>query len=205
MNAELKNLIKFYELRKNKIRNFINTCSYNDEECLFGELCFCILTPQSRAKVCREAINRLKSDKKLFTANLDELLGYLKGVRFPEVKAKRLIEVRKIFPELKSNLNKSSEEFRRWLFENVNGLGIKESAHFMRNIGFKGLPIIDVHIQNFLIKIGKYNKDNKSLTKKRYIELENIFLKLAEELKIPPEELDIAIWLYQSGEENFYG
>jgi len=205
MNAELKELIKFYKIRKNDIRNFINTCSYKDEECLFGELCFCILTPQSRAKVCREAINRLKTDKKLFTATLDELLDYLKGVRFPEVKAKRLIEVRKIFPELKSNLNKSPEEFRSWLFENVNGFGLKESAHFMRNIGFKGLPIIDVHIQNFLTKIGKYNKDNKSLTKKRYIELENIFLKLAEELKIPPEELDIAIWLYQSGEENFYG
>jgi len=205
MNAELKELIKFYKIRKNDIRNFINTCSYKDEECLFGELCFCILTPQSRAKVCREAINRLKTDKKLFTATLDELLDYLRGVRFPEVKAKRLIEVRKIFPELKSNLNKSPEEFRSWLFENVNGFGLKESAHFMRNIGFKGLPIIDVHIQNFLTKIGKYNKDNKSLTKKRYIELENIFLKLAEELKIPPEELDIAIWLYQSGEENFYG
>ena len=205
MNAELNKLVKFYELKKDEIRKFINTCNFKDEECLFGELCFCILTPQSRAKTCREAINRLKADKKLFIANFDELLDYLKGVRFPEVKAKRLIEVRKIFPELKSNLNKSPEEFRSWLFENVNGFGLKESAHFMRNIGFKGLPIIDVHIQNFLTKIGKYNKDNKSLTKKRYIELENIFLKLAEELKIPPEELDIAIWLYQSGEENFYG
>ena len=204
MKSEIDKLLEFYDSRKNEIRNFINTCSYNDEECLFGELCFCILTPQSRAKTCREAINRLKTDKKLFTANLDELLFYLRGVRFPEVKAKRLIEARKIFPDLKSNLNKSPEEFRNWLLENVNGLGLKESAHFMRNIGFKGLPIIDVHIQNFLIKIGKY-KGNKSLTKKRYTELEDIFLKLAEELKIPPEELDIAVWLYQSGEENFYG
>jgi N-glycosylase/DNA lyase len=204
MKSEIDKLLEFYDSRKNEIRNFINTCSYNDEECLFGELCFCILTPQSRAKTCREAINRLKTDKKLFTANLDELLFYLRGVRFPEVKAKRLIEARKIFPDLKSNLNKSPEEFRNWLLENVNGLGLKESAHLMRNIGFKGLPIIDVHIQNFLIKIGKY-KGNKSLTKKRYTELEDIFLKLAEELKIPPEELDIAVWLYQSGEENFYG
>jgi N-glycosylase/DNA lyase len=204
MNQIIVDLKNFYELKKGSIKNFINTCSYNDEECLFGELCFCILTPQSRAKVCREAINRLKTDKKLFTANLDELLDYLKGVRFPEVKAKRLIEVRKIFPELKSNLNKSPEEFRRWLFENVNGLGLKESAHFMRNIGFKGLPIIDVHIQNFLRNIGKYNVEG-SLTKKRYVELENKFLELAKELKIPPEELDIAIWLYQSGEKEFYG
>jgi N-glycosylase/DNA lyase len=85
------------------------------------------------------------------------------------------------------------------------GLGQKESAHFMRNIGFKGLPIIDVHVQNFLRRVGYYDKENKSLTKKQYVELESIFLKLSEDLEIPPEELDIAIWLYQSGEKDFYG
>ena len=75
----------------------------------------------------------------------------------------------------------------------------------MRNIGFKGLPIIDAHIQNFLRKIEYNDYKTGSLTKKQYIELENRFLKLAKELKIPPEELDIAIWLYQSGEKEFYG
>jgi N-glycosylase/DNA lyase len=204
MDVELENLIKFYKKRKDEIRKFINTCSYNDDECLFGELCFCICTPQSRAKNCREAINRLKADKKLFTANLEELLNYLKGVRFPEVKAKRLIEAREKLPELKIMVNSDPKKLREWLMENINGLGCKESAHFMRNIGFKGLPIIDVHIQNFLRDMGKYNVEG-SLTKKRYVELENKFLELAKELKIPPEELDIAIWLYQSGENEFYG
>jgi len=199
---QLDDLKKFYELKKSGIREFINTCSYKDEECLFGELCFCICTPQSRAKYCREAINKLKADKKLFTASLDELGKYLKSVRFPEVKAQRIIEAREKLPELKTMLK--SEKLREWLMENINGLGQKESAHFMRNIGFKGLPIIDVHIQNFLKKTGKY-KDEGSLTKKRYNELENKFLELAKELKIPPEELDIAIWLYQSGENEFYG
>jgi len=204
MNAELKELIKFYEIRKNEIRNFINTCSYNNDECLFGELCFCILTPQSRAKNCREVINKLKADKKLSTASLEELLGYLKSVRFPRVKAQRIVEAREKLPELKKIINSNPEKLREWLLENINGLGLKESAHFMRNIGFKGLPIIDVHIQNFLRKIGYYDNAG-NLTKKRYLELEKSFLRLAKELKIPPEELDIAIWLYQSGEENFYG
>lgn len=204
MNQLIDDLKEFYEQKKDKIRSFIRTCNYKDNECLFGELCFCICTPQSRAKNCREVINRLKNDKKLYSANLEELRGYLKGVRFPEVKSKRIIEAREKLPELKKMLSSKPEELREWLVENVNGLGQKESAHFMRNIGFKGLPIIDVHIQNFLRKTGYYNIEG-SLTKKRYIELENSFLKLAKELKIPPEELDIAIWLYQSGEENFYG
>lgn len=205
MNPEINKLLEFYENNKNKIRSFINTCSIKDDECLFGELCFCILTPQSRAKICREAINKLKSDKKLFSADENELRNYLKGVRFPYKKVIYIIEAREKLPKIKEILNSDSKDFREWLMENIKGLGLKESAHFMRNIGFKGLPIIDVHIQNFLIEIGYYDKKTESLTKKQYIELENKFLELAKELKIPTEELDIAIWLYQSGEKEFYG
>lgn len=202
--GDLEELLKLYKERKDIIKSYISSCDSEGDECLFGELCFCIMTPQSRAKYCREAINSLKKDKKLFRADAKELRTYLKGVRFPEVKAQRIVEARKVFPELKSMLNSSPDELRGWLIENVKGLGMKESAHFMRNIGFKGMAIIDVHIQNFLRKTGSI-KDDKSLTKKRYLELENKFLELAEKLNIPPEELDIAIWMYQSGEKEFYG
>lgn len=201
---DLEKLLEFYDSKKGMIRSFVKSCSVNDDECLFGELCFCIMTPQSRAKNCRQVVNNLKKDKKLFTADIEELLEYTKGVRFPEVKAQRIIEARNKLPELKERLDMEPKELKEWLRENIKGLGMKESAHFMRNIGFKGLAIIDIHIQNFLKKIGAIEQ-NKSLTKKRYMELENEFLKLAEKLKIPAEELDIAIWLYQSGEENFYG
>jgi len=204
MESEINKLLEFYKNEKEMIRNFINSCSFKDDKCLFGELCFCLLTPQSRAKGCRYAVNKLKNDKKLFTANLEELRVYLKGIRFPNVKAERIIEAREKFPELKKNLNLSSGELREWLMKNIKGLGLKESSHFMRNIGFKGLPIIDAHIQNFLRKIGYYDKA-ESLTKKRYSEIENKFLELSKELNIPIEELDIAIWLYESGEKNFYG
>lgn len=205
MNTEINKLLEFYKINKNKIRNFINNCNYKDDECLFGELCFSILTSQSKAKNCREAVNKLKEDKKLFTAKLEELVKYLKGVRFPYTKAQRIIEAREKLPELKIIVNSDPKKLREWLIENVNGIGIKQSANFMRNIGFKGLPIIDIHVQIFLRKIGCNNNKPGSLTKKQYIELENKFLELAKELKIPPEELDIAIWLYQSGEKEFYG
>jgi N-glycosylase/DNA lyase len=205
MNQEVDKLLEFYEINKSRIRNFINTCSANNEECLFGELCFCICTPQSRAKNCREVVNRLKADKKLFTANEKELREYMKGVRFADKKVLYIIEAREKLPEIKEMMSSKPEEFREWLIENINGLGQKESAHFMRNIGFKGLPIIDVHIQNFLRETGYHDNETGSLTKKRYMELEEKFLELAKEVKVPPEELDIAIWLYQSGEKEFYG
>ncbi len=205
MNYEINKLLGFYEKNKNRIRSFINSCGISDDECLFGELCFCIMTPQSRAKNCREVVNRLKADKKLFKADEKELRNYLKGVRFPDKKVLYIIEAREKLPKLREMLECEPDVFREWLMKNVKGLGQKESAHFMRNIGFKGLPIIDAHIQNFLRKTGYHNEEAGSLTKKRYIELENNFLELAKEVKIPPEELDIAIWLYQSGEKEFYG
>jgi N-glycosylase/DNA lyase len=205
MKTEINKLLEFYENKKGKIRNFINTCDIKDDECLFGELCFSILTSQSKAKICREAINRLKADKKLFTADLEELRSYLNGVRFSDVKAERIIEARKKLLELKRMVNSDPKELREWLIENIKGIGIKQSANFMRNIGFRGMPIIDIHVQNFLKKIGYNDYETGSLTKKQYIDLENKFLKLAKELKIPTEELDIAIWLYQSGEREFYG
>ncbi|MFH0929316.1 MAG: DNA lyase [Candidatus Aenigmatarchaeota archaeon] len=201
---EMENLRIFYESRKKTIASFIKTCSIKDDECLFEELCFCIMTPQSRAKYCRLAVDRLKKDGKLFTASQEKIREYMTGVRFPEVKAQRIVEARGKLPELKKNLSKEPQELREWLAKNIKGLGMKESTHFMRNIGFQGMAIIDVHIQNFLKKVGKINK-NKSLTKKRYLELEEVFLGLAKEAEISPEELDIAIWLYQSGEEEFYG
>ncbi|OGI12436.1 hypothetical protein A3K64_04280 [Candidatus Micrarchaeota archaeon RBG_16_36_9] len=200
----INDILKFHDKKKVEIRNFISACNVKDDECLFGELCFCICTPQSRAKNCREDINRLKADKKLFSADKKEMMRYLKGVRFFPTKAGRIIEAREKFPELKKMLNANSKELREWLMENIKGLGQKESAHFMRNIGFKGLPIIDVHIQNFLRNTGCSSVEG-NLTKKRYAELEDKFLELANKLKIPPEELDIAIWLYQSGEKEFYG
>ena len=82
---EKEKLLDLYVKKKDLIRSFISSCAVNNDECLFGELCFCIMTPQSRAKYCRQAINNLKKDKKLFTATAEELRKYLIGVRFPEV------------------------------------------------------------------------------------------------------------------------
>ena len=205
MNSEMANVLDLYRNNKIKIKDFIGKCSIEGDECIFGELCFCILTPQSRARICRDAINNLKKDGKLFTASLEELGIYLKGVRFSERKATFVIEARKKFPDLKMVLNSDSRTVREWLLKNIRGLGMKESAHFMRNIGFKGMAIIDVHIQNFLRKAGKYDKEAGSITKKQYLLLEEKFFELAKEMKVPPEELDIAIWMYQSGEKDFYG
>jgi thermostable 8-oxoguanine DNA glycosylase len=40
---------------------------------------------------------------------------------------------------------------------------------------------------------------------RQYQENERTFLKLAGHLKIPPQELDIAIWMLGNGSGEFYG
>ena len=127
------------------------------------------------------------------------------AIRFSDRKAEFIIEARNKFPEIREKINSNDSGLREWLIKNVKGLGMKESAHVLRNLGYRGVVMIDVHVQRFLRKIGLYNSEKKSLTKKQYEELEKRFLELSNKLKIPPEELDIAIWLYESGEKEFYG
>jgi thermostable 8-oxoguanine DNA glycosylase len=43
------------------------------------------------------------------------------------------------------------------------------------------------------------------LNTKQYLENERTYLKLAKQLGIPPEELDIALWMLGNGSGEFYG
>lgn len=82
--------------------------------------------------------------------------------------------------------------------ENVKGLGYKEASHFLRNIGFKDLAIIDRHIINYLEKKGLIEKP-KTLTKRRYLECERILSAIADRLGITVAELDLYIWYLMTG------
>ena len=90
---------------------------------------------------------------------------------------------------------------RNWLFENVKGMGLKESAHFLRNIGiYENLTILDRHILKNLNKHGVIDEIPNPLSKKQYLEIEKKFLEFAKEINIPTEELDLLFWSEQTGE-----
>ena len=203
---ELEDFLKFYDENKDRIKGFLDEFEKNPEDKqMFGELVFCLCTPQSKAKYCRAFVESVKSDNTIFSLNLEGFRRRMDGIRFSDRKAEFIIEARNKFPEIREKINSNDSDLREWLIKNVKGLGMKESAHVLRNLGHKGFVMIDVHVQRFLRKMGLYNSEKKSLTKKQYEELEKRFLGLSDKLKIPPEELDIAIWLYESGEKEFYG
>jgi len=85
-----------------------------------------------------------------------------------------------------------------WLVKNISGIGYKEASHFLRNIGFTNLAIVDFHILNLLARHGLIEKP-KTLTRKKYLEIEEVLRAIAEKLDLNLAELDLYLWYMETG------
>ncbi len=210
--AYLKGTKNTYSKIKNDIRarlsEFKHLGKEGSELDIFCELAFCLFTPQSKAKNCCASVESLV-DKDLILNGSEELLcGELNYVRFKYTKAKNLILVRDIFQKNgKLSIRPTLDQFpdpkdaREWLVENVRGMGYKEASHFLRNIG-KGehLAILDRHILKNLVLLGMIDKIPRSMSPKKYLEIESKMTVFAEDIKIPMEQLDLLLWYKETGE-----
>ena len=201
---EKKSLLAVYEENRQTIASFLSKANRKDDNHILGELMFCLQTAQSSAKNARKTVEKLKEKNMLFTASESDILNAMEGVRFADRKAGYLCRARAKLPEIKSRLGSDPKELRIWLMDNIDGMGPKLASHFLRNIGIFGFAIIDVHVLNFLRRNGLIG-EVKTLNFTRYLEIEKAFLKLADDLKIPPQELDIAVWMLGNGSGEFYG
>ncbi len=167
---------------------------------IFKELCFCILTANFSAKRAIEIQKRIGD--KFLTLSEKELETELRnlGYRFPRTRARYIVEARKIMEELRKVLSSSlsSHEKREWLVRNVKGLGYKEASHFLRNIGYKDVAIIDFHILDILERYSIIKKP-KNLTKQKYLEIEEKLREIAKKLNISLAELDLYLWYMETG------
>jgi len=167
---------------------------------LFGELCFCLMTANFNAERSIRIQKELKDAfHKLSLKQLSKRLKEL-GHRFPNTRAKFIVEARKHKKELLNILNGIKEDslIREWLAKNVKGLGLKESSHFLRNIGRNNCAIIDFHIVDILNE-HKLIKNFKTMSKKKYIEVEEILNELANKLDMSLGELDLYLWYLETG------
>jgi len=165
----------------------------------FIELCFCILTANFNAE------KSIKIQDKMgycfLTDNKDELSKKLKeyGHRFPNTRAEYISESVQCKDKLKEVLQfHDKNAIRDWIVNNVKGIGYKEGSHFLRNIGFDDYSIIDFHIVDILSDHNLINKP-KTITKKKYIEIENKLKKLAKETNLTLAELDLYLWYMETG------
>jgi len=202
---ESKMLLETYDKYRPIIKGFLAQASDRSDEHLTTELMFCLQTAQSSAKAARATVKRLQECGMLHTANVHQIHKCMEGVRFSEKKSEYLHKAREQIPLIKQQLGLPKEQLREWLIENVKGMGPKLASHFMRNIGIFGLAILDIHVQNFMVKNNVLKGEVGKLNMKQYLENEKLYLQLAKQLEIPPEELDIAIWMAGNGTGEFYG
>jgi N-glycosylase/DNA lyase len=199
-----------YTMRQKEVKERLATFSENakhmDDKYLFVELCFCICTPQSKATKVAEVINLNNADKLLCLdqSNLAELLR--KNTRFHNNKAKHIINARKYIPEIMRLNNKikdrktnESVAAREFLVKNIKGIGYKEASHFLRNIGYRNLCIVDRHVINLMQELKVFKTNHVPSTPNKYLELEQKIKDYAKKHKYDVDELDLVLWSIKTG------
>lgn len=196
---------KLYESIKEeidkKIDEYKEAFNYDNKD-FFAEIAFCILTPQSKALNAWKIIQTLKENDLLFTADSDTLENYLNSIRFKKTKAKRLVSLRE-----KLSINGSLEakkiifngddvfKIREWLVKNIDGFGYKEASHVLRNLGFgENIAILDRHILRNLLKLEVIYEIPKTLTPKKYMDIEEKMRKYSSKIDISMDRLDLLFW-----------
>ena len=193
-NSEVRNIV---ENRMNEF-SYFRKSGTNEE--IFLELCFCFMTANFQAAKSWEIQKELGS--KFWELDEAELQQELKklGHRFWPQRGSRIFEVRDLKDSIKEKLEEfdNEQEIREWIVVNLKGLGMKEASHFLRNIGYTDLAIIDKHIINLLVAENLIESP-KSLSLKKYIEIENILRELSKETKTNLGELDLYLWYSETG------
>jgi N-glycosylase/DNA lyase len=224
-----KQLLNIYNLRKKRIKQrlddfkrFYNqpvswfyqdnkialkTVDKTDNERIFEELVFCLLTANTSAVIGMKAVDSVRDI--LIDGNLKEIQDKLKkaGYRFPNKRAEYIVEAREKFKQdynfdFKKIIESYSDtkELREFFVNNVKGLGYKEESHFLRNIGIFGLAILDKHILRSLKEFGVIDEVPKNLNRNRYLEIEQKFIEFSNNLNINMDELDLLLWSMKNGQ-----
>lgn len=189
------------------------------DEVWFAELCFCLLTANSTAKLNLRVQEELGFEGFAHLTQ-DELDSHLKtaGHRFWNQRSDRLVRARRhwaIKTKLAATISEATakpgevdwddvplyaaEAARQWLVANIHGLGLKESSHFLRNVGLPHFAINDRHIVNLLVAEGVARRP-PSLAPAAYYALEDAQRRMARALGMPVGELDLYLWYLKTGQ-----
>jgi len=201
----MDNLKRSYSERKAEIGGRISefgTVGRGPDGRIFLELAFCLCTPQSKANTCWEAVSKLAEKGILQGGSRAEIRKGLIGVRFANNKSGYIVEARGNFPEIiKFKELKNPLEMREFLVKNVKGLGWKEASHFLRNVGYgKDMAILDRHILRNLVRFKVIPEIPRSISKGRYLEIENKMRNFSQKVGLPMQELDMLLWALETGE-----
>jgi len=171
----------------------------------FSELCFCILTANSKARTALEIQQQLGAEGfcKADPGDIRRCIIRCRH-RFHNNKTEYITLAREHI-DIKEKIRKIVEEngekeAREWLVKNIKGIGYKEASHFLRNVGYKNIAILDRHIINLMLEYGLIEDKPKTLSRKLYLSIEKKFKIIADRLNMPMAELDLYMWYMKTGE-----
>jgi len=197
---ELRPIIK--DEVERRFEEFKQIGQNGDELDLFSELSFCVLTANWRAKGGIKA-QKLITKEGFAYYNEEQLISKLKevGHRFPNTRSRYIVENRWIIGGLKNLLQKDILESRRFLVENVKGIGWKEASHFFRNVGKEDVAILDKHILRVMKDYNLVKEVPKpSWTEKKYTKLEKELIAFSRIIGEPLGKLDLYLWYMETGQ-----
>lgn len=200
-------VISIPNLLREKINSRLEEFSKVPQSLWHREVTLCLLTPQSRPQHAEKCVVLLEQNR-FFEGRVTEkevaeiLRSPAHYVRFHNTKAKHVCALRENWQKLFEELRKESApaKERDLLVKEVKGFGMKEASHALRNIGRRGLAILDRHILKNLHEEKIIEKIPNSLTPNRYIEIEELFRRYADDIGESMDLLDLFFWSKEAGE-----
>jgi len=185
-NSEVRSVVEA------RMKEFDSVMNGGQKE-IFRELCFCLLTAGTSAELGLKTIEHIGDI--IFNGSEKDIQKKLKECyRFHTIRAGYIRNARDKFRDL----DVKDENIREDLVKNIKGIGMKEASHFLRNIGLSDYAIIDFHIVDLLVRNGLIEKP-KTITPKKYVEIENVLRELAQETGTSLGELDLYLWYEETG------
>lgn len=196
-------ILDYYSIYKKEIQETLQKFKQVPQSEYFYELCYCLLTPSTRAINALYVVEQLK-ERNFFEKpfNPVSILNNKEHyIRFHNTKAKRLLRAKKIWDKIEQIIlaNESVYSKREQLVRLVDGFGFKEASHFLRNIGYSGIAILDRHILRNLSVYGILDGEYKISPPQKYLDIENKFLEFSKTIGIALEELDLLFWAKETG------
>ncbi len=168
----------------------------------FSEFCFCLLTANAKSKTACAVQQELGAEG-FATLSQDELVSVIRKNkhRFHNTKAKYILAAR-AHQNIKEKIfqHKTEQQMREWLVVNIKGYGYKEASHFLRNVGFQNLAILDRHVLHHLFENKIIKKIPSSLNQKNYLLIEKKMEKLCAAVGMSQAELDMYLWYMKAGD-----
>ncbi len=199
-----EHLAELYRERSEEIQRRLDDFARVPQTRWFYEMCFCLMTPQSSAVHASMVQSELESLD--FLSNGQDVIDVLRKpdryIRFHHTKHVRLHRARSDWSRIESVIAATdvpARDRRNALREMVDGFGMKEASHFLRNIGLRGLAIIDRHLLTNMVACGIFDDVPSVSTVTKYLDVEQRFADYCDAVGIDMDEIDLLFWCAQTG------